>query len=418
VRSSKFPIVALALALQQAACGGDLESSDPLGELEQAITGGSRVTSNENGASPFGPTVSINDCSGVKIGVRRFLTAIHCISERETIVNITNGLDASQRTSYTVAKVFFHPSFRLGATPEDSIDLGVFEIAVVEITQDTPSIPIARPKFGPVLPGTNGLMLVAYGCDNLSSNGGKKQKALFNNFGVPANLATHVHYLRDSGADPDTCSGDSGGPLFQQINGVWRVVGIVAGGDHFTRIDGESWAFAPNVNEFFVENSGFFMNGRISTEFGFNSLNCLAMDPPPSAGNPKLQVRLNHCDTHAGTFTGKRPGWALLSSPFADHFRIVNTEGSGRCLESEIGGTDATARKCVPSSANHAWRFEDLGLAGPAPTTGVPRLRYFRIVNNASGQCLGTSGSSNVNTDVRMFPCDSLKPDQNWVFHH
>jgi hypothetical protein len=170
-----------------------------------------------------------------------------------------------------------------------------------------------------------------------------------------------------------------------------------------------------------AEEPGYFMNRKAAFE-SENTLNCLSADPPPSTSppaDPKIPVLLHYCDKPEGSRlnSNKIPYWVLRASTIAGHFNIVNF--SGRCLEAEVGGTDAITRRCVASSANQAWRFEDLGLAGPAPTTGVPAPRIHRIRANAGGRCLGTlNGSTTSNSDVRMFTCDSSKEDQEWVFFH
>jgi secreted trypsin-like serine protease len=233
---------------------------EPTAMKQDAITGGEIVGEN---VEPYSSTVRIlggvGSCSGVKIGNRRFLTAAHCISlldpktatgARVTITNSLNGLGG---TIVNVDRFYPHPTYwwSLSAGVMAKIP-HLFDIALLDVQSDTPSIPAAvtdTSGFGDGWLGT----LVGYGCDNrtdiVSTNGGKKQTAEFAaatlaefQTGYTAaypHSATYQHYIISDGVPRypgapagffrQSCPGDSGGPMFGWNNG-WKVAGITSHG--------------------------------------------------------------------------------------------------------------------------------------------------------------------------------------------
>ena len=396
--------------------------ADESGSLEQAITGGALVTAADNTVAPFSSAVLLNQsCSGVKIADKRFLTAAHCISSfLPTTIRIANNLTGAQGSPFDIAPgtLARHPSYELGTNAGEIVKPGLYDVAVFSILDPlnfTGPI-IATPlTLQATPPGTTNMTLVAYGCDSApgSTNGGKKQKAV-NAFTAisNANLAAHVHYIKDSGG-ASVCSGDSGSPLFR--NSVPRVTGIAAHGtagvpdSSFTRVANVAeWIAEPAKNVFLHNSTGFLMNGAFA-DGSFPALRCASIIGKGPAID--ADVRLDECDDVDATVTGNPPGWRLLSTG-GINFAIVN-RSTGTCLGVLNGSTadnaDVRAFSCdavTPSNipTSQRWSFAN------------PSGSYFRVVNQASQRCLGTSsGTGSRLGDVRQFTCGSSSNLQ-WVF--
>jgi len=174
------------------------------------------------------------DCSGTLIGCRTFLTAAHCVS---------SDLNPSHYAVYlqnagiiAVSSVTYNPSYT---------GLGGNDVAVVKLASDVTGIgPTAinsthdLAAIGVGLPGTivgfglsyynaNDVGIKRYGAVVtadcvLSATGGEgNDKLVCWDFALP---------VGPPATDSDTCSGDSGGPLFMDFTGVTEVVGTTVAG--------------------------------------------------------------------------------------------------------------------------------------------------------------------------------------------
>lgn len=405
------------------------EDEEVLGSLEQAIGGGTLVTAAENVVNMFGSAVRIiggGDCSGVKIGPRKFLTAAHCFTDTRTTVQITNSLDGVvPATLFTVTKQHKHPSHKIGSNSAqlELVELGLYDLKIIEIAENTDSIPIA--KFSPlaVPVGTAGYISVGYGCDDQNTaNSSRKQKGEFN--AAQVNAAAHVHYVQES-RSRSVCPGDSGGPLYRQVNGAMEVTGINAGTFVFTRIENTfAWVTSPAVNVFTNNSVGSLMTLASVSTGAFPRLNCAAM--MGNGGVNTLDVKLDQCDGISALYNGgKSVSWATIPGNTGAGFQRIINFANGACLGVDGASTadaNVSAIPCAASTAalslrqSQAWRFVDAGQAAGA-SVGVPAIRAFNIINERSGRCLGTtSGGATVGSNVGQFACNSASRDQKWVF--
>ncbi|MBI3782915.1 MAG: trypsin-like serine protease [Deltaproteobacteria bacterium] len=186
------------------------------------------------GGLPIDANNAVIECSGTLIGCRTFLTAAHCVS---------SDVDPSHYWIYlqhagivAVSSITYNPSYT-GLSGND--------VAVVKLASDVTGIaPTA-------INSTHDLSILGVGFNGtivgFGSTGGTNRDFGIKRFGAvqTANCVTTLTGgegndklvcwdfalpVGPAGQDSDTCSGDSGGPLFMDFNGVTEVVGVTSTG--------------------------------------------------------------------------------------------------------------------------------------------------------------------------------------------
>jgi hypothetical protein len=377
-----------------------------LDEIDQAVTGGTLVTST---SPPFNSaiiwhTTGGQGCSGVKIGGRTFLSAAHCLRQVNAgdTVQVSNRNDGTfDSKSFTITRVDRHASFDTPANVnprESSFDVGEFKIS-----GDTPAIPALPLHSAFVEDGTPAVM-IGYGCDQTTpSHDKQKQTAkVVSSFDPSPDI--RVHFVRTVGS-AGVCNGDSGGPFLVRANGRWEVAALNAffhsgGRSIFTRLGSvRRWLAAPAKNVFAEGESGNFLNGK--------SAKCIGVDGASTANG--AQAMQFWCDSR--NQPNDNQSWQLRSNG-GDRFRIVNRH-SGLCLGVDGASLENLARvqqfDCAAPDPNNnqSWRF--------LRTDGD----YFQIVNGKSNKCLGVDGASTDNAvNLLQFTCTPLGSinNESWLF--
>jgi secreted trypsin-like serine protease len=176
-------------------------------------------------------TVSIGpaeepQCTGVVIGSHHILTAAHCLESIEgTFVHF--GLDFASPHSVrkSIKKVTVHPDYCPDCTGD--IKLGpTADIAIVEIHEAAP--PLYRPiDLAPPTMVTNGTKVILAG---FGANEKGEYETIMKMTEVPLKELGETEFSTDESRS-GTCSGDSGGPAFIQVDNKLLLLGITSRGD-------------------------------------------------------------------------------------------------------------------------------------------------------------------------------------------
>ncbi|MFN3198440.1 MAG: S1 family peptidase [Bradymonadia bacterium] len=211
----------------------DVNDLDP--EFEGRIVGGQ--TSRSFAATGVLMYQGQSWCTATLTDPSTILTAAHCVDmlsgPRDGNLSFVIGSEPLQPSaSSAISAIHIHPEW-LGFPPNGG-DLRQFEhgrdLAVLRLTTPINSVAPVRLWFGPAeqLIGQN-MILVGYGASQVVNDmpigGGIRRRTQVT---ISATIAQGIRY---EDARTGSCRGDSGGPAFMEIDGVWRQVGVTSYGD-------------------------------------------------------------------------------------------------------------------------------------------------------------------------------------------
>lgn len=174
-------------------------------------------------------------CSGTLVGCRTFVTAAHCVCPGDSFCQVNPAplrVFLQHAGIFAVARVDVHPTYAFGLRND---------VAVLTLDKPVEGIPPAAINLTGTPPqGTPGT-IVGFGVSRgTADDGGIKrvgQVVLASCTAAPFPVPEPAHVcweftgpLGPAGADSNTCSGDSGGPLFVDLGAGPVLAGVTSGG--------------------------------------------------------------------------------------------------------------------------------------------------------------------------------------------
>lgn len=218
-------LAAMLFACSMTACVADdaapTDEAPGVQTEEQAIIGGTTDTGDPCVLAVFAHPPGSGSgslCTCTVWAAHTCLTAAHCVDPRVIgtgqVIELLSGTTLSL-PGIVASSTTFQPAW-------DPNNLGAgHDIGVVHTANALPFPTCARGAFNPNLP----VRLVGYGSNTHANTGaGTKRQVTTNVVGFNSLL------FQDGNSNMQTCHGDSGGPAFQNINGVQTAVGVTSFG--------------------------------------------------------------------------------------------------------------------------------------------------------------------------------------------
>jgi secreted trypsin-like serine protease len=202
-----------------------------LGEGDQTIIGGATDNGDPSVVALFAHArgaTSGSLCTATVIAPTKVLTAAHCVDPRVVgsgnVFEVLTGTSLSGAPRLAVSRTAFDPAFN----PNNLV--GGHDIAVVTLAQRTSlaPLPINRTALGNANLGIP-VRLVGYGTNTHGNTGAGTKRTVTTRLDDFSNLLAHI-----GNSGQQTCHGDSGGPAFQVLNGVERIIGVTSFGSDFS----------------------------------------------------------------------------------------------------------------------------------------------------------------------------------------
>ena len=311
------------LILVFAGCTGRVGGRRPssTGERTTMMSGGTPAAPGQ-----FPATVYIPDCTASKVGPRHFLTAAHCVVDRQAMaieatfrpearLAIYTGVNlAEQQTRHllTVRRTSIHPSYaeKLGSSEGQGVDKDdyarVFDLALIEVEEETSGISAASLDSGKL---------------------GKGDRIAVGGYGIKV--------------DTSPFGSGSGGAVIVEGD-----AGLEPGPTHrldfaLTSVDGTDGTVQLVRNGYTIEGIGRVLSGGLFADQALKLLpgdsgGAVLRDDRPEGANPE-----EHAFT---TIVGVNSFTGLTHSAFCR----VDDQGPGACLRSALAGDGEHVMGALP----------------------------------------------------------------------
>ncbi len=210
-------------------CQGAAEESSGL-----RIRSGRDVTGNEHGpeaTSTVGLIVtdsygSDSTCSSALIRQDLLITAAHCVDGFSQITAFF-GRDRDtaiyKKRLISAKKVAIHPAYKA-----NGVEIAPHDIALIQLNSDAPStyFPVTVATDDSLINPGDEVLLAGFGITESGGGSGTLRYTLATYSGKDDLGRLEINDPWRRGA----CSGDSGGPLFNLVNGRYQIAGVLSGG--------------------------------------------------------------------------------------------------------------------------------------------------------------------------------------------
>ncbi len=227
--TEQLAIFVLAASLAHGAC-----DSDEVADIGASVSG--IINGQETGYESWQSAISVRTgairCSGTLIHERLVLTAGHCVklhdefkgqrydydfSDSPEMVGIYGGASGGLFLA-GADRVVVHPAW------DGVLDLASADLALILLSNPVQNIEPSRLRDFPLPEEGETGIIVGYGVNLYPDQGSGVHRT-----GETAILLVDPYFL-EVGGETNTCSGDSGGPLFTEQGGQWVVTGVTSFG--------------------------------------------------------------------------------------------------------------------------------------------------------------------------------------------
>lgn len=203
------------------------------------------------GGDPFDATDVSTECTGVLVGCQTVLTAAHCVCPDQA--DTASACIAAGLTDPSTLQVFlqhagFFPVASIAINPSYEFSVGS-DIALLKLATPVSGIAPSHINTTAAPPAGTAGTIVGFGTssDNATDSGVKRVgKVVTARCTTPIPNSTNVCWdfvapLGPPGEDSNTCSGDSGGPLFINFGAGDQVAALTSGGEPTCTTNSRSW---------------------------------------------------------------------------------------------------------------------------------------------------------------------------------
>jgi len=254
-----LPVAALAFVVLLTAYQqpGSADAAEPANTPQPRIVNGVLTPSYPTtgavlfGDDPLDPTNVTTECSGVLVGCQTVLTAAHCVCPDETNsagACLAAGLVNPSTLTFFLQHAGFFPVASISINPSYEFGVGS-DIAMLTLAVPVSRVAPSRINTTEAPPADTAGTIVGFGLSvDISGDSGVKRagKVVTADCTTPIPNSTHVCWnfvdpLGAAGSNSNTCSGDSGGPLFINFGSGDQVAGLTSGGEPGCLSNSRSW---------------------------------------------------------------------------------------------------------------------------------------------------------------------------------